>query len=616
MKKNLIFLLIFASFRIFAQQSPAVILDYSIECNVNTEGVLKSTTKKLIQINSPSGRELSDIKIYYDEISKIENITVSILNTNKEVIKRIKNKDFGDYSVLSGYFHTDDRYKEIKAFHNSYPYIIELEYTQVYSEFFSLPSWNPQTDRNLPVIKSSYKLVVPNIYSFHHQFYNFSPTLEATSYNKVFKTYLWKIENINPIVLTAPLIPGTKYFLPYGRFVPDEFIFGQIKGKTTCWKEFGKWNSKLIKGLDELPEEETQKVLNITANTEDAKEKVKILYTYLQEETRYVNISIGIGGWKPFPASYVCETKYGDCKALTNYMHAMLKIVGIKSYYSLIYAGAKEQDIDTNFVSGNFNHAVLCVPLVKDTLWLECTSQIIPFNYWGTATSGKYALVCDYDNSTLVKTPTLKHEENFQNTKAIVKIKDNSLSVSSSREISGEGYEKILYSLKQNNNNQQKTGEEIIPFNHCEISNIEYTENRTTPPYSFTEKSEVLVRNHIKVFGNNMTINPFINHPLINYNIDKNRLSPIFIAHNYSLCDTICYVIPEQYLLTGIPPKHKTTTKFGKIEVSYKINGNQFSIFKQIILNQGLYKNDDIAQFSSFLSNINQIENQIILFQK
>ena len=84
---------------------------------------------------------------------------------------------------------------------------------------------------------------------------------------------------------------------------------------------------------------------------------------------RYVNIKLGIGGLKPLPATFVDQKKYGDCKALSNYMNALLKAVGIKSYYAIINAGANEEPATPSFPGDNFDHIILCVPLLTFYLY-------------------------------------------------------------------------------------------------------------------------------------------------------------------------------------------------------------------------------------------------------
>lgn len=42
--------------------------------------------------------------------------------------------------------------------------------------------------------------------------------------------------------------------------------------------------------------------LNLRGSTED---KVRTLYQYMQNKTRYIFVAIGIGGWQPMPADDV-----------------------------------------------------------------------------------------------------------------------------------------------------------------------------------------------------------------------------------------------------------------------------------------------------------------------
>src|SRR5207244_663743 len=102
------------------------------------------------------------------------------------------------------------------------------------------------------------------------------------------------------------------------------------------WQELGKFQVQLNSGRDKLPDAVKQTVHQLTDQISDPKEKVRILYEYLQRNTRYISIQLGIGGFQPFDASFVASKSYGDCKALSNYMYSLLKEANIKSCYTQI----------------------------------------------------------------------------------------------------------------------------------------------------------------------------------------------------------------------------------------------------------------------------------------
>ena len=52
-------------------------------------------------------------------------------------------------------------------------------------------------------------------------------------------------------------------------------------------------------------------------------------------------------------------------------MRSLLQVIGVESYYTLVMAGENAPSIINNFPSPQFNHAILCVPVDKDTIWLE-----------------------------------------------------------------------------------------------------------------------------------------------------------------------------------------------------------------------------------------------------
>lgn len=180
----------------------------------------------------------------------------------------------------------------------------------------------------------------------------------------------WSAKDM-PAITRETFSPLWHEMTTYVVFGPTEFQVDEYKGNMKDWQDFGKFVYSLGAGRDELPDDVKQKIHVIADGIKNPVEKIARLYEYMQRNTRYISIQLGIGGWQPFPAKDVAAKGYGDCKALTNYMYSILKEVGIPSYYSLIRAGRNANYITEDFPSSQFNHVILSVPIQKDTIWLS-----------------------------------------------------------------------------------------------------------------------------------------------------------------------------------------------------------------------------------------------------
>ncbi|NJO68689.1 MAG: hypothetical protein HC830_04885 [Bacteroidetes bacterium] len=92
-------------------------------------------------------------------------------------------------------------------------------------------------------------------------------------------------------------------------------------------------------------------------------------------------------------------------------MKAMLKVLNITSYYMVVYAGDNYSGLIHEMPGLQFNHAILCVPVEKDTIFIDCTLKGVPAGYLGTFTQGREALLVDNDSSRIIKLPELKTDE-------------------------------------------------------------------------------------------------------------------------------------------------------------------------------------------------------------
>ena len=235
----------------------------------------------------------------------------------------------------------------------------------------------------------------------------------------------------------------------------------------------------------------------MTIEAESDYEKAKILYEYMQERTRYVSIQIGISGWQPFKALTVDKNGYGDCKALSNYMFAMLKAVGVKFHYAIVNAGEDSEGMIKEFSSNQFNHAILCIPNNSDTVWLECTSQVHPFGYIGSFTDDRDVLLISPHGGKPVHTKSYSREDNQQKRNAEITISSTGNIEAVVKTIyTGIKYEKVLRMFELSEEDKEKRLQKSLNLPNVNFNKIAYENKKTRMPEA-TENLQFLVNSYV-----------------------------------------------------------------------------------------------------------------------
>jgi len=351
----------------------------------------------------------------YDTYSGIE---MHVYNEKGEVIKKYHKSDMYDGAADDGFsLVTDDRFLGVKHTVASYPVTIEQEYEEDISSFRDLDTWYIQGSEQ-SVQNAYYHLSVNNNAGFRYMNKNIGVKPEKKTVDNI-DTYSWTVLNLKAIKPEEGSVSWR--VLPKIEFASNFFEFYGVPGDFSSWQSYGKWIKNLYSEVSTLSPERETEIRKMTDTIKTDKEKARFLYTYMQQNMRYVSIQLGIGGLKPFPATFVDQKKYGDCKALSNYMSALLKAVNIKSYCAIINAEANKEPADPKFPFDSFNHMILCVPFKNDTTWLECTSTTAPFGLLGSFTENRRALLVTEDGGKLVNTPkSTAHENQFDSNTHIV----------------------------------------------------------------------------------------------------------------------------------------------------------------------------------------------------
>lgn len=578
------------------------------------------TVKYVYTILNGKGADAARVVAHHDPFQKITSLKGKLLDANGQVIRELKKSDIEDVSVsgLTGNnFHTDNRVKTAKMVYDRFPYTVIYEYTVKFNGILSYPTWLPQNE-HVAVEHSTFNIIMPNDLQLHYKANNtaIKPSIDKTEKKT---SYTWTIEDL-PARKMEKYGPTFSEQFPIVYTAPSNFEIDGHAGKTESWEQFGQFFYTLNKGRDELSNDMQQKVAALTKGAKNDKEKIKRIYQYLQDNTRYISIQLGIGGWQTFDAEYVETNKFGDCKALTNFTKSMLKVAGIPSYVALVNAGSRKSDIRHEFPSNQFNHVILCVPSASDTVWLECTSQISPFNYLSDFTEDRYVLLCKPEGSELIRTPATDANQNTLDRKASLTInEDGAANIQATTQYTGSQQDHFRQAAKMlTPTEQEKWLRNRIDIPSFSINSYEFIEVSQTAPRVVLTLDLASTRYAAKA-GKRLFIQPNVLNQYTHVPDEvSDRQFPIVLHQSWTDTDTITLNIPAGYTIETLPKETDLTdAEFGSYSSACSLNEDgTVTYIRQMTLHKGSYPAAHYEAFRDFKKAVVKADKQKIVLVK
>ncbi|MEO1451230.1 MAG: transglutaminase domain-containing protein, partial [Bacteroidota bacterium] len=385
----------------------------------------------------------------------------------------------------------------------------------------------------------------------------------------------------------------------------QQFIYDQ-PGSLASWQDLGQWSHRLLETASDLPVTEKVRLRALVEDIPEADmlERVKRIYHFVQDETRYINVTIDNGGLKPYPASYVARNKYGDCKALSNYMRTALDAVGIEAYYSKIFAGSPIQRVDQTLPSSQFNHIIVCVPIQEDTLWLDCTSKG-PFDYQGTFIQNRQALVVADGNSHFQWVPALSPEDVQRIRSVVIQPLTGGKTTAQFRQVyRGDDFEKLDYISRNyaGTDLRKRLRQYFVPGTWTPNDELEVKRSgRDARMLTLTYKAET--RQGFKKYGPEqlMRLMPF---ELPEFEAPAQRHQPVQMDYPISQTDTLQYYFPEGTRPSSWPENIEIESPFGRYTLQAELLDDHVRIIKSCLIYSGTYDMETYPAFYAFLQSI------------
>lgn len=414
----------------YDQKTDAVQLYSETNVTVVSADKIKILVREAYKILRPGGREHGIASVYLNSSRKVTSLRGWCIPAQGKDYE-VKDKEALEAAppIDGGELISDVKLKLLKIPASDPGNIVGYEYEVEEHPFVLQHTWYFQ--ESTPVRQARYSLQLPSGWEYRATFLNFAnikPTESGAGQAS------WTISDVKGVRKEDDMPPMLGLvgqmvvtFLPPG---------GQNANVFTNWQQMGTWYRGLTSGRYDSSPEIKQKVAALTASKSSQLGKMIAIGEFVQRDIRYVAIELGIGGWQPHPATEVFTHKYGDCKDKATLMMAMLREIGVESYYVSINTarGSVTRDTPANL---GFNHVVLAIkvpdgtpdsslfatmahPKLGKIVFFDPTNELTPFGQIGGYLQANYGLLVTPDGGELLELP--KQPSTMNSIKRVAKL--------------------------------------------------------------------------------------------------------------------------------------------------------------------------------------------------
>lgn len=552
------------------RENASVVKRYErIEFEVPGMNRARLSVHRIITVMNEKGKNALVFQEYTDRYQSVDDVQINVFDAAGKKQGSYSKKDLQTYAIGEGLI-GDGYVLYFRVPSAKYPLTVEYRYERKMKGTLFYPSYHI-LDPGESVEQSSFvaKISIP----MDIRYKNRNIEIEPDTFKKVtYTTYTWKVSNLKARYHEEGALNDYARY-PTVLLAPKEFQYDDYKGSLDSWKSLGLWYNQLYRNMDVLPPHTVTMFRNMVADAPDDREKARRIYKYLQQNFRYVSIQLGIGGLKPFSAEETDEKKYGDCKALSNYMKAALKSVGIKSYAATINAGENMAPMDPEFPSKISNHVILCLPLEKDTVWLECTSKTTDFGVLGSFTENRNALLLTDEGGVLVATPKSNSSANKFCMSSSIQLMDDGSGLMQNRLSTTGEYAQVMRQLVNEKKESQKSFAVFgLGFKLPEEFSMKPDEQGFVMDLRMDKIPEFIA-------GSRMFLAPRL-YKMWSKKLEAGvtRTMDYYFSHPFIMTDTTMYKLPESLHPDALPEMNRLSNEFAEFTSSYSYDKERHTI--------------------------------------
>jgi len=363
-------------------------------------------------------------------------------------------------------------------------------------------------------------------------------------------------------------------------------------------EEFGRWYSSLLEPAMTMDASMRAVAAQILVRNLATPQKVQAVYESVQRSTRYAAFEFGVHSYQPYALSTVERRGFGDCKDKAAMIVALLRAVGVPAEFAMVRTrSAGEVEADAYSVQ-LFNHAVAYVPELN--LYLDGTAEYAALGELPPDDQGATAVTVDAEGHATRRTVSFSAPEANRVTREVrARIApDGKVEFASQTKFAG------YFAAEQRRNSQtadlagsyRATLAQFYPSVKIAHAVAEGTARASREVDLKIEGSidaahgerEVTLRSSLNTAGLTKKYAP-----------ERMRRNPVLVPVTPSELEVFDYDLPEGAKAT-LPADTRLTTDFGKVEISYRRDGNKLRVQTYTQLNPLTVAATEYAAFRAF----------------
>lgn len=564
----------------------------------------------------------SNWRVYGSYFSEVEDLEVKTLILENGRYKELKIKDLAkkredDYSV----FYDDSYFYPLSLPAGTAGNRASWSYKETYRDPRFLPSF--YFSNYLPDIKGTFVIKASKGIDLSWNTYNDpDKSIHFKQYDKgSFTYYEWTVDNFK-----APRheedSPKYSYYVPQVVYYVKSYPTKRGPRKVLSGLD-DLYNSYLpsISKLQEQPSPDLESVVKslVAPNDKEIDIARKVFY-WVQDHIRYIAFEDGMRGLVPHKPNYIFEKRYGDCKDMASLIVGMLRLAGVKSYYTWI--GTRDLP---------YQYSTLPTPLVdnhmiatfidenKKYYFLDGTGNYTTIDLPSAMIQGKEALIAFGESGYEIhKVPEVPMESNTKTDSVWVRIDKKSIIGNGTAFFSG--YQKVdaSYALdkaveeskKDNVVDWIKKGNNKFYLDSFHIDSLHERDRPLKITYDFK------INDYTNEVGDELYLNLNLNKVYYNNYIPADRKVPRENEYKAEFSETYMLSIPDGYMLSYLPPNSEFRGKSLGFEMTYSVKNKSITLKSKVYNNSLMLTPDMFPDWNDSVRALSKAYKETIILKK